>query len=64
MTILAFIGIAVAVFVLFQVVSTWRRPRVRAIEWHDREKWIRFYPNPGWHIRGHARPWSRKWGRR
>lgn len=58
-------GVLVGVL-LWQVWSTWRRPRVRALTWGKPpyQRFVRFYPNFGFRVRKNSRPWSRHWGRR
>ena len=59
---LLIIAIVVVALVVWQVVSTVRNPRVRMIQWKNKERWIRLYPNFGFNLFGFR--WSRHWGRR
>ena len=47
---------------LWQVWSTWRRPRIRLLRLPF-GRYIRFYPNFGFRL-GSKPEWSRHWGRR
>lgn len=55
-------GVLVGVL-LWQVVSTWRRPRVRVLRLGEK-RYIRFYPNFGFRLSPHRPEWNRHWGRR